>query len=569
MREIALILRARLRIANNHVASIREHMWIHLFVFLGVIFFLLAGGAAFFHRLFRYLHAQEDFGDLLMDRLVGMVIMTFFSMLVFSNLIITLSTTYISRDVEYFMSQPVAHRSIFFVKLFESIVYSSWAFAILSLPLFISFGIVRNASLWFYVLLPVLILPFLIVPAGIGALMTMVLSALLPARRALKSSAILVGLVILTLILVVRYSGAFRPLFRLNEENFTQILNLLKVGGTIWLPHYWITRGMLALARADWMEFVYWFLMTSSTALMLLQLCSWLAPGLYYRGWCLTRESQIMRSDQSVRPTLGTRIFNLIERALSPLSPPIRALFMKDIKTFWRDPAQWSQLIILFGLLFLYIAHLRGAYYQSSAFKLFIPRWQVILSYFNMAATCFVLSILTTRFIYPMLSLEGKQFWTVGLAPIERTHVVWQKYGICWITSVLIAETLMIFSNWILRVPPFMMALSCGTIFFMTFGLTSLSVGLGAATPNFKEDNPARIANGLGGTMNVVLSLIYIGVVITVEAWPTFLYFGGTITWQNATRHFTLPIIALILVQLVATILPMSIGLRRWRQMEF
>ena len=61
-----LILKTRLRIANNHVAAIREHLLVHLFVFMGVVLFLVLGGAVFFGSLFNFLKQQEDFGILLM-----------------------------------------------------------------------------------------------------------------------------------------------------------------------------------------------------------------------------------------------------------------------------------------------------------------------------------------------------------------------------------------------------------------------------------------------------------------------------------------------------------------------
>ena len=297
MRETILLLRNRLKIANNYVASIRDHLLIHFLVFVGIVVFLILGGTVFFYYLFSILNRQEEFGALLMNRLIAMVMMTFFSMLIFSNLIITLSTTYISREIEYFMGQPIPHRSIFFVKLVESTVYSSWAFAILSLPLFISFGMVRGVSVWFYPSVAALVLPFLIIPAGIGALLTMLLSAFLPARRALKWTVALVALGIALSIAVVRLTGmGSEILSSANVESFTQILSLLKIGSNLWSPHFWITRGMLALAEKNWTEFLYWLAMTVSTALMLLQVCAWLAPRLYYRGWCLANETAAGRN---------------------------------------------------------------------------------------------------------------------------------------------------------------------------------------------------------------------------------------------------------------------------------
>jgi len=562
-----LILRTRWKIANNYVASIRNHLWFHVFVFLGVVTFLIVGGSATFYVLFGYVNRLEDFGAMMMNRLVGMLMMTFFAMLMFSNIIITLSTTYISRDIDFHMSQPIPHRSIFFVKLVESIFYSSWAFLILSLPFFISFGLVREVSVWFYPLIFLLVVPFLVIPAGIGALLTMLMSALLPARRALKWAVALVALTILAIVVMVRVSGIGSRFFLGEVESFTQILSFLQAGKVIWAPHHWFTESMLALSQGQWKTAAYWSAMIVSTALMILQVSTWLSPYLYYRGWCLATDSGAPRRKDG---NWGGKIFDWGESLLAPLSRPTRALLMKDVKTFWRDPAQWTQLIILFGLLVVYMANLRGAHYRRESIAAIVPFWQAILSLFNLAATCCVLSILTTRFVYPMLSLEGKQFWVVGLAPMSRSRVVWQKYWFCWCGSFVLTTSLVLFSNWILDVSRGMMLLSLFTVFCISWGLTSLSVGLGAATPNFKEDNPARIANGVGGTLNVILSLIYIGAVVCIEAVPAFMLSTRRIQrLGDAPRMIAICVLALVLIHGITIYLPMRLGLARWKRIEF
>ncbi|HBF35401.1 TPA: hypothetical protein DDW35_12640 [Candidatus Sumerlaeota bacterium] len=573
MRHTVLILKTRLRIANNYVIGIREHMWVHLIVFLGVIFALIAGGSAIFTFIFRFLIQQEDFGQLLMDRLIGMVMMAFFSMLIFSNLIITLSTTYISREIDYYMSQPVPHETIFFVKLIESIVYSSWAFAILSVPLFLSFGIVRNTGLSYYLLVPLLLIPFLFIPAGIGALVTMLVCAFMPARRTLRWSAALLILALVAGGAVFRFGGSYESMFSLNHESFTQILQMLKTGSSAWMPHYWVTAGLLALSKAQWGEFTYWFLMILSAALLLLEICLRLAPLLYYRGWCLARDARsAAETETGASPrTWGMKLFDGIEKLLTFLRVPatLRALTVKDMKTFWRDPAQWSQLLILFGLLFLYVGHLRGAYYRTASFFIFVPKWQTLLSFFNLGATSFVLSILTTRFVYPMLSLEGKQFWVRGLAPMNRGKIIWQKYWLCWMACFVLSQSLIAFSNWVLEVPNVIRWLATITILMFSFGLTSLSVGLGASTPNFREDNPARIANGLGGTFNVILSMLYIGSIMALEIHPCYMYLTGHFFAPHYLPWLIAESCLLVLVQVGTTYLPMRYGLNRWKQMEF
>jgi ABC-2 type transport system permease protein len=605
------MLRNRVRIVDNHLSSLHSHLLVHLLVFVGVVVFLIATGTAFFHLLFYHVSTLEDIGNMLMNKLVGMVIMAFFTMLVFSNLIITLSTTYISNEIPFYMTQPIHHKSIFFVKLLESTVYSSWAFAILSLPFFLSFGMVRDVSVWFYVGILVALVPFLMIPSAIGAIITMVLSAIIPARKAAKWSVVLILLAIVAAFVIVRVSGAGSMITNPEGDDFARVLIMMRAGEVLWSPHAWMSSTVLSLGEGDYRGAFYWFGLLLSTALFLVQICMWLAPRLYFRGYCLARVSP---SGRGGRLTPGQRVFAWLERRFdgedwSPRWLPMRnfpavmlepgnwlplvlffprlllsrldrllkrvdrtskALFFKDLKTFFRDPAQWSQIVILLGILIIYMANLRSDYINVNPKRFFGDKWTIALMFFNLGVTCFILSIMTTRFVYPMLSLEGKQYWAIGLAPVPRERIVWEKYALCWMVSFFITEGLMIFSSVVLKVNPGFFILSCLAVLLVSFGLTSLAIGLGAISPNFRQDNPARIANGLGGTLNVILSLGYIGAIMACFIVPVYYRQTGIVSIQ--TYNFVvlpLSVVCALIIQSMATIVPMRVGLRRWRNMEF
>ena len=54
---------------------------------------------------------------------------------------------------------------------------------------------------------------------------------------------------------------------------------------------------------------------------------------------------------------------SMLEAVFAPLiriNPQSGALLLKDIKTFFRDPAQWAQVLIFFGLLMVYSGNLRN-----------------------------------------------------------------------------------------------------------------------------------------------------------------------------------------------------------------
>ena len=566
-----LILQARLRAAWNAVRTLRRHMYIHVFFGVLVTAGLLAGGILFFERIFGFLMRTEVFGPPLMDRLVGIVMLAFFSMLVFSNLIVTLSTSYISREVDFLMALPFPHEAVFRQKLAESIFYSSWAFAVLSLPFFVGFGLVRDVAWHFYPMAALLVVPFLVIPATIGGMVTMALTAFVPAR---KTRLLVGGLLVISLLLtavMARFMGLDSMFRSANEGNFMQIMSFLEVGVSPELPSTWLVQGLLSIAPAnlgppDFGRYLYWFAMLCATALFLAQLSSWLAPSLYYRGWALSKDgSAAAQPRQSSWAPLA-----IMDRLIAFLPRHPRALLSKDLKTFWRDPSQWTQLVILGGLMVIYLANIAYARRYHSGVETVIRDWKTLLSLFNLGATCFILSILTTRFIYPMLSLEGRQFWAVGLAPMPRATVIWEKYFLCVGASLAFALTLLLASNAVLQIEAGMATISIITTIAMALGLSSLSVGIGAILPKFREDNPARLANGLGGTANALASLAYIALTIALLAVPARLWFNGDWDAHAWWRRARVPWLGgLVLMQAAIIVLPMWVGLRRWKRMEF
>lgn len=570
-RHASYITRVKWRIADNSIRNLRRHLYLHVTVALGLVFLLFGGGTAIFNLIFNLLMRQPVFGAPLMDRLVGIVFLIFFAMLLFSNLIITLSTTYISREVEFLMALPISRQAIFRQKLFESVIYSSWAFAVLCLPLFISFGTSRGAPWFYYPLIALLIVPFLTIPATIGAIVTMIVTSILPARKTRTLVIVLGILSILIGLALGKVTGLGRLLATADQQDFLQIMNALAIGNSPLLPSAWLLSALQAIAPAnprdiDIGQFLYWLGMLVATALFLFEVCRWMVPRLYYRGWCLSRDAAVREVDSSARISP----FRFLDRRLESIFPPaVAGLLSKDLKSFWRDPSQWTQLVILFGLMLIYVTQLGYSTQYSSTLELVVNDWKNLLSYFNLAATCFILSILTTRFVYPMLSLEGRGFWTVGLAPIPRTRVVWQKFILCLCLCVGVSTPLVLLSNRILELSGGFFLLSLLAMVVMSTGLTSLSVGIGAMIPDFKEDNPARIANGVGGTLNVLLSLSYIGVSVTLLAFPAIMgEQGARLQGFGTPLSFAYYGIQVLFHGLIIA-LPLRIGLRRWSRLEF
>ena len=111
--------------------------------------------------------------------------------------------------------------------------------------------------------------------------------------------------------------------------------------------------------------------------------------------------------------------------------------------------------------------------------------------------------------------------------------------------------------------------------------MVGIAVGLGAKMPNLREQSPSRIAAGFGGTLNLVLSTIYIVAVVLLTALPCHFYLGTQssratqllVGRANLQGWIEFWLVAgtggSILLGVLATIIPMWIGFRALGKMEF
>jgi ABC-2 type transport system permease protein len=129
-----------------------------------------------------------------------------------------------------------------------------------------------------------------------------------------------------------------------------------------------------------------------------------------------------------------------------------------------------------------------------------------------------------------------------------------------------------------LGMSPVMIVLHLGMVAVLCMGLSGISVGLGARLPNLRETDPSKIAVGFGGTLNLLVSLVFIFAVVTALAVPCHLYFLGVEnrdTTGLALSHdgfrfwLTVAILVSLLIGAIGTIVPLRIGIKAFQQMEF
>jgi ABC-2 type transport system permease protein len=529
---------------------------------LGLGFWAFLFGISF--KVLTYFRTIEGLGDLLALRLISMVLLTFFSILVFSNIVTSLSTFYLSGELDILHSVPIRIETIFRAKFVETIIDSSWITLIYGLPVFIAYGMVFKAPLLYYLGLLLTIIPFLIIPAGIGILMTMLLVNAFPARRA-KDVLVLLSLVFFMVLYILL--RMLRPEKLVDPDTFpslVQYLTALRAPVSPLLPSFWATETLSPLLRRIKGDAVFYLLMLWSTAGASIVIGEWVCSRIYYTGWSRSQEG---KKSPISRSLLADAFFRFI---VLPFRGKMRAIILKDIKLFFRDTSQWSQLFLIFALMVVYIYSFKLLPLERAAMPSFFL--QNLISFLNLGMVGFVTASVAVRFVFPAVSLEGTAFWIIRSSPLLLGDFLWAKFWSSLLPLLVLSEILIVLSNTLLRVTPFMMWLGVITVFLMTFGITALGVGLGAVFPRFKHENVAQIPTGFGGIVYMLLTLLFIGVVITLEAWPVYRIF----TAQTLGHHIALSgwafialsIIAVLTVNIYALFLPMKIGHDRLKQRE-
>ena len=511
------------------------------------------------YRVLSYFRTVEGLGDLLALRLLSMVLITFFSILVFSNIVTSLSTYYLSGELEILHAAPVRIESIYRAKFIETLMDSSWMTIIYGLPVFIAYGTVFKAGPAYYAGLLLTMAPFIVIPAALGILVTMLLVSAFPARRA-RDILVLLGLLFFVVIYIL--FRLLRPEQLVDPDAFptlVQYLTSLRGPVSPLVPSSWVSDALAPLLRKRSGDVVFFLLMLWSTSAAGFIIGEWTCGRIYYAGWTRSQEGKKAKLSRS---SFADRLFRL---AVLPFRGKTRAIVLKDLRIFFRDTSQWSQLFLLLALMIVYIYSFRLLPLERSPLPTIFL--QNLISFLNLGMVGFVTSAVAVRFVFPAVSLEGESFWIVRSSPLKLKDFLWAKFWSSVLPLLLLAEALIVLSNVLLKVSTLMMAIGIVTVFLMTFGITALGVGMGAIFPRFRYENVAQIPTGFGGIVYMLVTMLFIGALISLEAWPVYRLIvvqtaGGTPGLQTMVS-MALSFLLVVTLNVLVLFVPIRVGLKR------
>lgn len=575
-----LVVQVNLQSSRRRLVSLRDRSWL----MVGLVSTFLAGYLVLAFLLFyeglRFLSHFAGLGGLLIERLIFLLFAFLFGLLLISNLVISYTNLFRNRETAFLLTLPISPREVFQWKFIESTLLASWAFLFLVAPLLAAYGLVNHVAWHFYPAVVVLVALFIVLPGSAGVWLSVVLARHLD-RKAFQVTTLIVLMLLLGWIAV-----RFRPETISEVELETRVLSVIdrllqktRFAQFPLLPSYWLSSSVQNWAEGAMRSAGFFALVLLSHALFFGTLLVTRMGNAFYdasstvqsRGSVFSRWQWFQRwqdrkregAKKNRRPLRGTFLDATL--ALGGLLPTdVRALIAKDLRVFWRDTTQWGQTAMLFGLLTIYTVNLRHFSRQLDS-----PYWISMVSYLNLGACALNLATITTRFIFPQFSLEGKRVWVVGMAPLGLVRVVMLKFWLGTATTLALTLTLILLSCSLLRLGLARTAFFAAAITLMSMTLNAVAVGMGSMFPNFRENNPNKIVNGFGGTFCLVVSFVYIvgSVVLLAVGSPWGWHMaagveaGSEAEFMAVRASFSWTVF--LLVSVLVGWLPLRLGLRR------
>jgi len=522
-------------------------------LFWGGVFWIL-------FRILKTLRGVEELGPLIPGKMLGLILLSFISILVLSNVITALSSFFLAKDLDLLVSAPVDWLRLYLAKLGETLLHSSWMVALMAVPILTAYGVVYQGGVLFALYALLAIVPMLILPAVVGCALTLVLVNIFPARRTRDLLSIIAlgaaGGVIL-LFRLIRPEQLARP------EGFRNLLDfviLLRGPTSPFLPSDWASQAVMGYLRHEFDPFPLVMLWTTAAAFVTLG--ALLHRALYAQGFTKAQEG----AERFIRGGLWRWTVGSL---LGWLPVAKREFVLKDIKLFFRDTTQWSQLILLAVLVVVYLFNIQSLpLHRGEAVGFFYVN---LVSFLNLGLAGFVLASIAARFIFPAVSLEGRQMWLLRSSPLDLRALLWSKYWVGTLPLLVLGLILTGLTNALLEVSPFMMIMSLATMAGLTLAISALALTFGTLYPQFETENAAQIPTSFGGLVFMMATIALLAIVLIVLARAAYTYVRSAFEGQavGVTPEMVVLFAVAAALCAAATFVPLRVALRKMESFEF
>ncbi len=506
----------------------------------GLLFSLLVSGgvgllAYGFVEPFAAASESDSTIRLLLDRVPVLGLFSSFWLLVLSGVTVGLQAFYLNPEFGLLLAAPVRSGSLFLAKFVEATFANAALFLTTAAPILLAYSLALNRFTPAYLLTVVLtLIAFSALPTGIGVVAAMALMRILPAGRtrdALAAAGVALFAVLYFVVSssVTRVQRADAAMLRGTADRL-----LASVSSPVMRHGPWAWAGQALGGNLPAGEANIRVGMVLAAAVLAAGACSFVAQRLFYAGWAAAQEadsgphSQSSQSSEvsgSIRPLAGPLV-----ALAGALSPPVRAVFVKDMTCLRRDMRQLSMLFIPIAVVAVFIANVQSSppMHRFGA-ALFVQTLLVILAPISL------------RLSLSAYVAENRAFWVLMGAPNRAITVLLGKFAFACSLSLPIALLSAGAYAWAAQMPMGELAACLGLVICVVAAFSAIGVGASARFCDFSAEN-ARFSLSTGGRIVVFgmqVGFMLVVALLNAAAWAI-------------VQFVQLPIIPVLLIESAA-----------------
>jgi ABC-2 type transport system permease protein len=500
------LLKSRIRQLKNTIRASGKRQYI--------LFFLLGSGLIgvmgfFSTKIFGYLYHQEEFPDFfklfVSEKILTMVFLTMFMMLILSALIATLNIFFLSRDLHLLLSSPMRSRTIFAWKTVEVGISSALMAVFFSMPVLFSYSYYFAPGIWDIAAIILVFLLYIICGVLIGIIIGMIIPAFFSVKKLQPMLSLVAIIFISTIVIFLRL---LRPERFGNPDiidNLLEYMGGLNVKMFDYFPFAWISKALKYTAAND--SLGYWKAVGAFLIIILL---------LAGFTWFLQKKYYLRLFDKLNK---GSRA-GYRSRWKKPLflAWDYSTLWKKEIKTFIRTPAQWSQLLVIGAIIIVFILNLEGIPLPHPAIKNFI-------AYLNLGMAAFIVAGLNSRFTFTSIPMENPGIVHLLASPFKRKKIYRFKLMFFAVPQFIIGFMLFLTGDISLHLEPFSRTIGFFFLVPVLPFLTVLSIFFSLKIEEFAPLAPEHLITSKSGISYMLWSLIYIVMGMIYMIRPVYLYY--------------------------------------------
>ncbi|MFH0991013.1 MAG: hypothetical protein V1799_13460 [bacterium] len=528
-----------------------------LLVFGGfsVVAYFLAGGVT------KFVLEEAKTGLFIYHRLISMMLFVFFMAVNMGNIIVSYATLYKSTEVGYLLTRPVEYTHIFILKFLDNFLYSSTTLFLVAFMVLLGYG--NYFGYPWYVFLAVLVfvlIPFMFLSACVAVLILMSIMKIASKIGFRAVMALISSLYLLTVFLFFRFFNPMRLIVEVNKyyPNVDQYFQNVDPGFLKFLPNNWVADFLFFMARGQPDHAIPFALTLIIVSVGFFALTLFVADRFYFKSWLVTFEFQAMSN--SIESGRRMKIFDFRKKTWLPSQ--FEVLLKKEYFQFFRETSQWIHLIVMLILIGIFVLSVGSLNLRVRVTEVQTMTYLVLYTFAG-----FLSGSLALRFVFPLLSLEGKSFWSILGAPVNLRTLYFIKFGlglgIVMVLGMVVSFFYHLpFSRFSGRLP-LLMYFGYFSTFFASLTFVSLNLGFGTYFSNFQEKNPIRIASSQGATLTFLVSLVYLVSLIVIFYLPIVNYFASLFIFRQFDfRSIVIPGTVFAVISAALTGFSFVVGLR-------